>query len=275
MHVFAGPIASLSDQQVMAYPRLADPWARATGWADLLSSTRAARAMEPPQQQGEVMAPMVPTLQNPPLVKVQISGNDLGSMGAALVQQNPMDELQLLVNGNIDAALVSEGGSFTIRWTGRRHVLDTSPEPLVVTAQPWLYTVQDQKLVLSFYAIEGLLVVDGEQIPVSLLATPEGVASAVVLKDPVAVLNFEDVLDAVEGETQPMFVPLVNTYDDRKKTFENVPSKTGVYLPRQGALRVVQQPVPAGNYAVLVDVEDVWGNQSYQFYPIYLTQGIQ
>ncbi len=273
LHVFAGPIAQLTDQQLLAYPRLADPWNRATGWADLLSATRAARSMEKPQQKGEVVAAPVPTLQNPPAVNLQVSGNDLGMMVAVLVQQNPQDDMQLLVNGNIDAALVSASGTFTVRWSGRRHVIDTRPEPLLVTAQPWLYTLQDERLTLSFYSIDGLLVAGDQQIPVSLLATPEGVAGAVVLQNPPVVLTFEDVAASIEG--QAMFVPLVTTYDDRKKKFEDIPSKFGVYLPPEGALKVVQQPVPAGGYAMLIDVEDVWGNFNLQFYPIILSQGIQ
>jgi hypothetical protein len=273
MHVFAGPIFTLPDQHLSLYPGRTSPWSQATGWADLLTATKAARRTELPVLQGEAVVPVRPSLQDPPAVRFQVSGQDLGKVDAALVQQNPDDDMQLIVNGIFDAAFVSEGGSFIIRWSGRRQMLDARPEPLIVTAQPWLYTLQDQKLTLSFYAIAGLLVVGEEQLPVDLVSTVDGVAAAVVLKDPPVVLTFQDISDLSEEEA--IFVPMVRLFDNREMKFKDVPSKEGVYLPARGALRLLHQPVPAGNYAVFLRVEDVWGNGAFNFFPVFLSEGIQ
>ena len=273
LHVFAGPIFTLLDDHLSVYPRRSSPWSQATGWADLLTATKAARATEKPTLQGEVVLPALPSLQDPPSVRFQISGKDLGKVDAALVQQNPRDDMQMIVNGLIDAALVADGGTYVFRWSGRRQMLDTRPEPLIVTAQPWLYTVQDQKLTLSFYAIPGRLAQGKEQAEVDLIATADGVAAAVVLKQPPVVLTFADISDL--SDDPAIFVPLVRTFDAREKQFKDVPSTEGVILPARGALRLLHQPVPAGNYALFLRVEDVWSNVAFDFFEVSLPQGLQ
>ena len=153
--IFGGPVVGIADPLFSLYPMLVGPWERATGWGQLLASTKAAAPRTQPVIQGMAVVPEAPTQADPPRVEFEIAGSDAAAASLLFLELDPGNQDRIFIHGNIGTSFVG-AGALAAKWFGRTTMINASAS-MPVTLLPWQFAVRGTTLSTALRKVPGLL----------------------------------------------------------------------------------------------------------------------
>lgn len=257
LSALGGAPALIDPATLTRYPQLAPTWQAASGWGDLLGFLHDATSVDAPAVSGAVTVPAAPSSADPPRLAFDVVGGDPDR--ALIVVGEPQSGPaggSLVLHGVAAASFLGQG-HFDFAWAGARFSLGDQP----VTVMPWVWSARDGVLSAPVVGVSGRLLFSwGESVDGLLLVDGHtSLASAVVVIENgrPAVYTLATLRAADPAAT---FAPMLAALDE-SGAITNLPPGSGVPLPADDVYRLQMVAVPAGRYAALVAVSDVWGNQ--------------
>lgn len=271
----AAPALEIESAALQRYPARAATWERLTGWGALMSHLQRVADLTEPAIQGDVTVPANPSPGNLPRVDFTLADPDAAWAQSYLLQISGARTNQFPILGTLYARFLGPG-SYRLSWTGAQYSLRASPRNLAVTANPWIFASTPAGIELPILAVPGVLQFAwGEELPCQVLVDrATGLGSTVVVQEGQGSTALPlEYFARVDRDT--LFVPVFDVLDAGAGTVGRRKHELGMRLSAVNyRLQFEAAQASAGDYVILLQVMDVWGNSGFAAYPVALAAPI-
>lgn len=250
----------LSNEWFGAYSKLASDWSASSRWSNVLDSMYANRDATPPTLQTELIA----GAHGHTTLSVVSADRDIGIARLSVLGADADEPTTEVSFGLVAASAMKAGEAGSIAWNGAGVAVGDQ----LATVIPWMMTGRDTKgrVRPPVVAVLGRLSFGGEEMDAGILYAEDDESADVVM------------LVTSTGQTAALTMGEL-VADDPTSTFapgllakpaSGAPSLrvgTPIVLSEDG-LAITAKPVPAGDYALRLEADDVWGNKAVVDHPV-------
>ncbi len=261
LHI-ALPGASTLDALVPFYRMTAPGFVEATGWDGTLGViARIADDVAP-----EVATTIVNAMGTSaalPQIHFRSDDPDVATVDVLMARRDPSDSSRIQILGTIGSGVVAAGEEYQYEWTGALVGLGSGAATQVVATFPFARNDDGGTTGLveaQLFAIPGRVGLMGEVVEAALIVSGDAdVADLVVIETGEDTTASVTLTELREYAPDTAFTPVIPVIPDGSTEAQLVEG-TPIAIPASGTLALGAVAAPAGNYALLVHVTDVWGN---------------
>lgn len=236
-----------------AYSQLASEWAKTSRWDAVLQSMFTNRDSTPPQLTTEIVGT---DAAGQTTLSILSADRDIGIARLSLLGADPAEPETAIRFGLVAASALAAGEAGVMRWDGK----GVAVEGQLASVVPWMMTGRDAtgRVRPPVVAVLGKLSFGGEEMSAGLLCaegddTAEVITLVTATGQTAALTMAEIVADDPSATFAPGLVARPASGD------ASVRAGTPIVLREEG-LSVASKAVPAGDYSLRIEADDVWGN---------------
>ena len=249
-----------------AYAELAGDWSKASRWNAVLENVFSSRDTTPPTITSEIIGT---DATGKTMLSVLSADRDIGIARLSLLGTDSADPTTTIRFGLVAASAMRADEPGSMIWDGKAMAVRGQ----LATAVPWMMTGRDATghVRPPVVAVLGKLTFGGEEMDAGLLCTEtDDTAEVVMLVTPTGQTAALTMAEIVADDPDATFAPaLVAT--PAEGAGELRPG-TPIVLDAEGRA-IAAKPVPAGDYALRLEADDVWGNTAAIEHVVPVGQG--
>ena len=278
-HIALPSSADLDAKWFVSYQDKSSAWDQSSNWSQFLKFLADNRDEQAPTLQAELLNVEQPSAAQPPTLRLSSPDRDVGN-AQMFIYRIDLAQQKAIGYGLAAAGALDVGKTTDLPWDGQLVMIGEPLQPAAIV--PWIMQGRDadNNLRPPLLAALGVIQVDGEELQDAFLLFKNGATQAedLVLVDPDSGQTYSvSVEKLLESAPSAKFVPWVAELDlttqQRRQT-----AGAAMNLKHTINMRRIQQqaaglsgrlgipvqyaPATAGEYVLLVAVEDVWGNEA-------------
>jgi hypothetical protein len=265
-HIELSRGTDLTEEKLASYGKLASQWAKASGWKKVLDALAQNADGTAPQVERDVTNAEAAGPGALPVIT--FSSTDADVQNARVLLAVHEADGTLTFRGLLGAGIVEPNASYEFTWDGQGMTVGGTPAMMV----PWIDVGDDpDNTVLQAPGV--ITETDGTVTEVTLVFGNNDESATTFISKYEEMSSTHTLDEIVSTDPGATFTPRLLSFNPDTKESELVLGKP-VPIPASGELPLALQPVPAGDYVLVTQIDDVWGNRTVAQDPIKLVEPV-
>lgn len=263
LHTEMSPAAFLDRERLDRYAAKAPAWAEATGWLAALEALASMNDGAPPAIEHELTMGDDGGEHAGPTIVFQVQDDDVAQASVDVAIQHPEDPSRVVYFGLAAFGAIAPGETYAFPWDGTLTSIGDGDAAQPVQVARWMDMGVDPstgEALPQILAIPAILSVPGDESTVQatlLFMDGDAEIELVVLTEQSVSFMLADLARDFPGV---QLTPVYSVYDATTGEAVDLAPGTTIDVPASGTIPLTSTRAPAGQYVLMTQATDVWGN---------------